>query len=294
MLLGPRLLAVALLFPAHSAAAKTTHMADEPIRAVQWRQQWEALSPDIKAARQLLAKEIGSSKLIGDRTYHLQTYRQCFVASDAVKYVMDTGRADTRESAVTQLQQLVEGNLIHHVTFDHTFSDAKLFFRPSHGQEGPSIFSLAGDKKNALSWVRVSGVGFLGLGSNAAGVIGVDREHNAIHHFVNDIAPAPKSSIPITGDVQIKYLDESRGHALQVTDGQKGTKLTLTFRDDVSKEKFVEGVVACGGSVAEDQSDLIKNATSLFEFEATNLDGEKVSFETFRPKVCVVVNTASG
>ena len=184
-----------------------------------------------------------------------------------------------------------------------------------------------------------------------------------------------------------------------MTDGQKGTKLTLTFRDDVSKEKFVEvracscssseaalamdngqssqiekeretdrergrdvcayiymracihtterclvyffflvcgceqGVVACGGSVAEDQSDLIKNATSLFEFgtsltllrspltpitpitpitplapshaplpcalfaartEATNLDGEKVSFETFRPKVCVVVNTASG
>ena len=119
---------------------------------------------------------------------------------------MDTGRADTRESAVTQLQQLVEGNLIHHVTFDHTFSDAKLFFRPSHGQEGPSIFSLAGDKKNALSWVRVSGVGFLGLGSNAAGVIGVDREHNAIHHFVNDIAPAPKSSIPITVSPGLLHL----------------------------------------------------------------------------------------
>ncbi|EGD75428.1 glutathione peroxidase [Salpingoeca rosetta] len=257
---------------------------DKPIRAVLWRQEWEALSPDVQAARKMLARELAESNLIDDRTYHLQTYRQCFVASDAVSYMVENGKAESREAAVGQLQHLVEGNLIHHVTFDHTFSDAKLFFRATDpASTGPGIFTLAGDKKNVVCWATVSGVGFLGLGSNPTGVIGLDREGATIHHFTNDIAPAPKSSLPVDDSVEVKYLDESKGHAIVVSN-TKGTKLNLTFRDSTSKEKFVEGVVACGGRVLEDASELVKNATSLFEFEAVNNAGEKVSFETFRPK----------
>lgn len=66
---------------------------------------------------------------VKDRRYHLRVYPQCFVANEAVSYLVKSGYAKTREQAVMlgmRLQQ--ERNLIRHVTDDHLFKDEYLFF----------------------------------------------------------------------------------------------------------------------------------------------------------------------
>jgi len=80
-----------------------------------------------------------------DRTYHLQSFKKCFVGSDAVDYMVKARLVETREDAVELGKQILEEGLISHVTNDHDFEDAKLFYRfkaldrhRGHNEEGAS------------------------------------------------------------------------------------------------------------------------------------------------------------
>jgi predicted ATPase len=67
---------------------------------------------------------------VHDRTFRLKTYKKCFVASEAVSYMVQEGLANTRDEAVELGGRLEkELNLWHHVKNDHKFSDAYYFFR---------------------------------------------------------------------------------------------------------------------------------------------------------------------
>lgn len=67
---------------------------------------------------------------IQDRTYHFQTYPRCFIARDAVEVVLRMQLAVDREDAVElMLQANKECHAFEHVTRDHDFQDAYLFFR---------------------------------------------------------------------------------------------------------------------------------------------------------------------
>ena len=63
-----------------------------------------------------------------DRRFGLQVYRQCFVGSEAVEWFMQNQLA-SREEAVRLGQTLVKRGIIHHVTDEHPFKDAYLFYR---------------------------------------------------------------------------------------------------------------------------------------------------------------------
>ena len=52
---------------------------------------------------------------ICDRKYHINTYNSCFIARDAVSYMVDTGLAQDIHGAVAIGQKLVEKRLIKHV-----------------------------------------------------------------------------------------------------------------------------------------------------------------------------------
>ncbi|MGB3613881.1 MAG: mechanosensitive ion channel domain-containing protein [Elainellaceae cyanobacterium] len=63
-----------------------------------------------------------------DRRYHLRLFKQCFVGSEAVTWLVQTQKT-TREQAVTIGQMLVDRCIVHHVTDEHPFIDDYLFYR---------------------------------------------------------------------------------------------------------------------------------------------------------------------
>ncbi|XP_063780521.1 DEP domain-containing mTOR-interacting protein [Pseudophryne corroboree] len=69
-------------------------------------------------------------KVIKDRRRHLRTYPNCFVAREAVDWLIDRKEASDRITAIELMQKMVENNTIHHVCDEFKdFRDAKLFYR---------------------------------------------------------------------------------------------------------------------------------------------------------------------
>jgi hypothetical protein len=66
---------------------------------------------------------------VRDRTYHLRTYRECFVGSAAVTAVVSAGLARTREAAVGLLRALERDGRLEHVVREHTFADKEYFYK---------------------------------------------------------------------------------------------------------------------------------------------------------------------
>ncbi|CAB9497546.1 Rac exchanger 2 protein [Seminavis robusta] len=67
---------------------------------------------------------------IQDRVYHFRTYTQCFVGREAVDVILKLKLAMSREEAVELvLDSNREVHSLEHVTRDHDFADAFLFFR---------------------------------------------------------------------------------------------------------------------------------------------------------------------
>lgn len=77
-----------------------------------------------------LAESFRKGVEIKDRKYRLSTYKQCFVGSEAVDFLVASGAAETREDAVQLGKALAqEYHLFEHVTRDHEFKDEQLFYR---------------------------------------------------------------------------------------------------------------------------------------------------------------------
>ena len=65
---------------------------------------------------------------IRDRRYNLKNYPRCFVGQEASAWFIETLNLSA-EDAVRLGQRLVDERWIYHVTHDHGFQDAELFYR---------------------------------------------------------------------------------------------------------------------------------------------------------------------
>ena len=87
-------------------------------------------SDELNLSLKDIADNFIANVTIKDRKYRLKTYKQCFVGSEGVDYLLETGHAQSREDAVQLGRSLThEFNLFEHVTRDHEFADEHLFFR---------------------------------------------------------------------------------------------------------------------------------------------------------------------
>ena len=67
---------------------------------------------------------------IADRVYHLRTFNNCFVGSDAVEWMIASGMVPSVDSALHLGNVLLDNGLIHHVTDDmNRFKNEELFYR---------------------------------------------------------------------------------------------------------------------------------------------------------------------
>ena len=65
---------------------------------------------------------------IKNRWYHLKCYKDCFVGSELVAWLMKNRSLNVKE-AIALGQNLLEHKVIAHVCNDHTFKDDFLFYR---------------------------------------------------------------------------------------------------------------------------------------------------------------------
>ena len=97
-----------------------------------------------------LAEAFRKGVELKDRKYRLTTYKQCFVGSEAVDFLMSSGAAEAREDAVQLGNALSEEyHLFEHVTRDHDFKDDRLFYRfVDEGERG----SFSKKEGKAVTW----------------------------------------------------------------------------------------------------------------------------------------------
>jgi len=84
--------------------------------------------PETPSFRQLV-KDFLEGVEVDDRTYHFRTYRFCFVARDAIDWLIKKGYAEDRCSAVRVGNMLMMHKVFQHVVSPRPFRDAFLYFR---------------------------------------------------------------------------------------------------------------------------------------------------------------------
>jgi hypothetical protein len=76
-----------------------------------------------------IAGQFKENVKLEDRTYRLKKYKQVFVGSEAVDYLVNSGAVTSREDAVELGKALQELHIFEHVLRDHPFKDEALFYR---------------------------------------------------------------------------------------------------------------------------------------------------------------------
>ncbi|XP_050402251.1 DEP domain-containing mTOR-interacting protein isoform X1 [Patella vulgata] len=108
--------------------------------------------PEIFLIGEQLRFEMGAQGLIGNRKYHLRTYKSCFVGQEVVDWLLKSRHIHSREAAVTAMRTLQENHIIHHVCDDHLFKDEKLFYR---FRRDDNTYSIDRDLRSFYTGLRV-------------------------------------------------------------------------------------------------------------------------------------------
>jgi Domain found in Dishevelled, Egl-10, and Pleckstrin (DEP) len=111
-----------------------------------------------------IANDFKNNVKVEDRTYRLKTYKQVFVGTEAVDYLVDSGATTTREDAVELGKALQEMHIFEHVLRDHEFKDEYLFYRFTTENERGN-YKIDDKTGQAVKWSNFFGSGTAGEGS---------------------------------------------------------------------------------------------------------------------------------
>lgn len=246
----------------------------------------------------VLAKEIKSESgvVIKDRCYLFKTYLTCFIGYELVDWLVKSGHAKTREEAVKLGESLLSANLIHHVVDRHHFKDQYLFYRfleddvASDPSVGPSVASLKAECGTKYSWAKSPGLVFWGKY-----YFMLKTGDTTLYEFKTDLDLSPSHTYDLKNATVAIDKAASYCIALKFADIQIGV-LKLAFESDTDQLAWLKQFEKCGvatGQTEEAVEETIKNAKSIYEFEAKDIDGNMVSLSKYKGFVTLIVNVAS-
>jgi len=76
-----------------------------------------------------------------------------------------------------------------------------------------------------------------------------------------------------------------------LNEGGKGTQHVCCAKKSVEQEGWIDSLIQCGVFFKEEEFHV--NASSIFEFSAKDIDGNEVTLDKYKGKVCIVTNVAS-
>eukprot|EP01083_Nonionella_stella_P257941 882356_1 len=91
---------------------------------------------DLVSRAQRLQNYLQSNKLIKDRTWKLKNYKQCFIGKEIIPVIINlklipvslTNRSENESNAIQFGNELINASIIQHVTKQHKFKNAKLYY----------------------------------------------------------------------------------------------------------------------------------------------------------------------
>jgi predicted ATPase len=104
-----------------------------------------------------IGEKLRTGVRIQNRQYRFMTFRNCFVASEAVDFLVLSQVAESREYAVMIGKRLEEQlSLFHHVSRDHSFTDEYLYFRFDTGSGNSNQDFIAKTVRESMSEFSMS------------------------------------------------------------------------------------------------------------------------------------------
>lgn len=265
---------------------------------------------EIRKAAQLVEKirTLGGLS-IRDRTYHLRNYSTCFVASELIDWFVSSGEAETRDHAIELGQLLVNTDYIHHVVDEHNFEDAYLFFRfrqdepPEMSLKGPSVAYMKGQSGAVASLLAKKR---LVLGWNNYYFVFFPKNRR-LYQYKSELDSSPLCCWDLSGysvqpegprstaDSAIANSHQKFILHLHNSDKDKaGISLAASSSDiQFNWLRTLQGAGLTVLPAANEVDDLVKNASSIFDFEVKDIDGQLVPLERYRGHVTLIVNVAS-
>jgi len=275
-------------------------MADACLCSVSYRLT-EDRSRAIRKASQLVDKiRMLGGLAIKDRSYHLKNYKSCFIASELVEWLISSGEATDKKQAVELGQLLVNTDYIHHVVDEHNFEDSYLFFRfrqdepPGYVLQGPSVaymkgqegalISLLAKKRAVLGWTYSTFV--------------LSPSTSTLFEYRTELDSAPIHCYSLAGClVQPEHpRPTTTRHILNLIKKDREKFLCLGADSSETQFTWLRVLQSMGLEIlpaTNEVEDQVRNAHSIFEFEAKDIDGNVVSLERYRGHVTLIVNVAS-
>lgn len=234
---------------------------------------------------------------VSDKTYNFRTYKSVFVGSEAVDWMINNEFANTREEAIHLGQEMLQNDVFHHVTYDHTFKDAYLFYRfpeddpleQKLSKQGPSVASLLADcGVTKAGFVHRKGTVFW----NKRYLL-VKQDEGKLYYFMNDLEPSPKYAIDLSDGVSVREEPGVKKGAYCFTIFSAAKEWTFACESSADQREWIKSLVEAGMDMVETQSVADFSQKSIHDFTCKDIDGNSVSLEKYRGTVCLIVNVAS-
>lgn len=231
--------------------------------------------------------------LIKNRTAWFTSYPKCFVGSAAVDWMVEKNKAKDRVEAVAFGEQLIQADLVHHVSDNAGFSDDKAWFRFRADDEQYDGMSFYGQSKLAacLKAGPVQHKKGFGWDNRAAVVL---SEPAQFMQYDSVYASKPSKIISLKqAALDLAECEDCKKdfHCFSLSGGDDQIRHVYCTKQSKDQQAFMEALTTLG--VTLQREDLHSTANSLFEFNASRVDGTVVQFSEYTGKVCMVVNVAS-
>eukprot|EP00040_Diaphanoeca_grandis_P044627 m.13010 g.13010 ORF g.13010 m.13010 type:complete len:272 (+) comp9556_c0_seq1:56-871(+) len=228
------------------------------------------------------------SALVEDKRYRLTVYRSVMVANEFVEWAVKNGHAATQEHAILLGVQMTNANIIHHVTDDHAFSNAYLFFRYRTDDKcGPAVRTLQNDAV-IQGWANVS---IRRKTPKRMYIVLAKGDLSAFYTFPSESSSCPHTVVKLSdNDIHVSEAsgsDDRVGFCL----GGGGWKDVLVLLEERARQQSWIGALLEGGAtMADDGGDV---GQSVYEFTALDIDNKPRSMSDYKGKVVLIVNVAS-
>jgi len=235
-------------------------------------------------------EKMRSLKLVKDRTYLLKKYPKCFIGSEAVTFFLTTHFCNTIPQAVALGQELMDGDYLHHVTDEHTFKNEHLFyrFRDDENYVGPSVAKLLMDGNITAS----SDLDMKGVFLWKERFVLLEANEKKIYVYHSNLSSNPSAIIDLKqGILETAECEcKSGSYCFTLSDGKQ--KWVLCAFNSKTQLVWLEALSNIGVLFREEEFEPSAE-TSIFDFSANDIDGNLISLDQYREKVCIVVNVAS-
>jgi len=241
------------------------------------------IPPGAKEAIAPLINRIRAAGLIKDRTYHLKNYPNVMIGSECVQwFTAETGQ--TSEQIVIQMQTLVDGFVLHHVTDEHPIKADHLFYRLYEDEEGKSVAQLA-DSARKAGWVtQVSGM----TSRRKTRYALLSSTTNTLLIFSNDISVSPSSELSLE-NCQMTTVDGALG--IKVSTSSESVSFSLASSED--KDEWMNMLGQAGVIFDNDEQTAAKAAKHFFVLQDKDMNTQTVGMDQYKGKVCLITNVAS-